>query len=124
MQRVAAPLAHGLVRLEGAVQDGLRAELGLDDHVRLGERFVHVAPLVAAHLADELSGLRGLVGIEERLGDVPLHVDQVERRARQLDRVGGDCSDGLALVARLVGEDREVARPDCSPHTRSFERSL
>ena len=123
MQRVAAPLAHRLVGLERAVQDGLGAELSLDDHVRLGERLVHVAALVAAHLADELPGLRGLVGIEERLRDVPFHVDQVERRARLLDRVGGDRGDGLALVARLVGEGLEVAGPDRGSHTWSLERS-
>ena len=124
VERVAAPLAHRLMRLERAVEDGLCPVLGLDDDVRLGERAVDVAALVAAHLADELALVRGLFGVEQRLLDVPLDVDQPDRRPRLLDRVGGDRSDRLALVAGLVGQRVDVSGADCAPNSRSGERPL
>src|SRR5262245_53924144 len=55
VERVAAPLAHGLVRLERTMEDGLRPVLGLHDDVRLGQCAVDVTALVATRLADELS---------------------------------------------------------------------
>ena len=122
VERVAAPLAHRLMRLERAVEDGLRPVLGLDDDVRLGERAVDVAALVAAHLADELALVRGLFGVELRLLDVPLDVDQLDRRPCLLDRVGGNSRDRLALVAGLVGQGVDVFGADCASYARSGER--
>ena len=55
---------------------------------------------------------------------VPLDVDQLDRRARLLDRVGGDGSDRLALVAGLVGQRVDVVGADCAPHPGSGERAL
>ena len=121
---VAAPLAHRLMRLERAVEDGLRPVLGLDHDVRLGERAVDVAALVAARLADELALVRGLFGVEQRFLDVPLDVDQLDRRPCLLDRVGGDGSDRLALVAGLVGQRVDVFGAHCAPYPGSGERSL
>src|SRR5205085_5246782 len=48
---VALPFAHGLVRLERVVQDGLRAVCPLDDDVGLCEAAGDVAAVVRAWLA-------------------------------------------------------------------------
>ena len=86
------------------MEDGLRPVLGLDDDVRLGQCAVDVAALVAARFSDELALLRGLVGVEQRLADIPLDVDQRVGRPRLPDRVRRDRRDRLTLVAGLVRE--------------------
>jgi hypothetical protein len=116
VESVAHPVARRLVRLECVVQQRRGAVLGLDDRVGVGESALEVAALVGAWLTDERTAPHRFLGIEQRLEDVPLHVDQRERRPRPGLRLGRDRSDGLALVARLLGEDVGVARADRRTH--------
>ena len=64
------------------MEDRLRPVFGLDDRVGLGQPLLQVAPLVVRGLVDQGAAPHGLVGIEERLDDVPLDVDELERGAR------------------------------------------
>ena len=96
VETIAAPLANGLMCLERAVEHCLRPELGLDDEVGLRDRLVHVAALVPARLAHELAAAYRLVGIEQRLANVPVDLDEVERGARLAVGLGGDRRDRAA----------------------------
>ena len=117
-ERVALPFAGGLVRLERVVQDALRAVLGLDHGVRLGDAALDVAALVIARVGDEGLLRERLLGVEQRLEHLPLDVNRLDCGARLRDRVCRDRRDRLALVVRLVGQRLEVARPDHSPDAR------
>ena len=92
------------------VQHDLRAVLGLDDDVGLGQPALEVAALVAARLVQELLALDGLVRVEERLQHLPVDLDQLDRGPRLRVRVRRDGGDRRAHVAGLVGERVEVVR--------------
>ena len=104
------------------MQDGLRPVLGFDDDVGLREGLVHVASLVAARLAHELAAPNRLLGVEQRLVDLPVDVDERERCACLAVRVGRDRRDSLPLKARLVRERVRLARADRSAHSRRGKR--
>ncbi len=89
------------------MEHALRPVLGLDDDVGLGEAALDVAALGHPGVADERVARHGLVGIEERLEDVPLDGDQLQRRLRLVERVRGDRGDGLARIVRLVRQRAE-----------------
>ena len=123
MERVALPLAQGLVGLERVVEDGLRAVLGLDDDVRLGERALDVAALAAPWLlVGEEPAPDGVVRIEHDLELLPLDLDRLDRRARLAEGVRRDGGDGRAREPRLLLEPGRLARPDRGPHARQRER--
>ena len=76
------------------MQNGLGAVLRLDDdHVGLGEALFDVAALEAPRLAVELPAAHRLLRVDERLEDLPLDVDQVERGACLPFRVGRNGRD-------------------------------
>jgi hypothetical protein len=113
---VAAPLADRLVSLHRVVEDGLRAVLGLDDHVRVGQAALEVAALVAPRLLDELAASDRLVRVEQRLELLPLDLDQLQRLARLPGGVRGDGGDRLTRVRRLVREHVDLAGTDDCAH--------
>jgi hypothetical protein len=80
------------------VQDDLRAVLGLDDDVRLGQAALEVAALVAARVSVKLLALDRVVGSSQRLELLPL--DSISSSAaRACRRVRRDRRDGGADVA-------------------------
>ena len=68
----------------------------------------------------------GLVGIEQRLRDLPLDGDRLDRGSRLLGGVGGDGGDGLAGEVRLLGEGVEVPEGDrvVDPRQRQRRREV
>ena len=117
-QPAALPLADRLVRLERVVEDRLRPVLGLDDRVGLGQPLLQVAPLVVRGLVDQGAASHGLVGIEERLDDVPLDVDELEGGARLRERVRCNRGHRGARIPRLAGEGVAVVRAERRPDAR------
>ncbi len=100
------------------MEDRLGPVLGLDDRVGLGQTLLQVAPLVVRGLVDQGAASYGLVGIEERLDDVPLDVDELEGGARLRERVrcnGGHCR---TRIARFAGEGVAVVRTERRPDAR------
>ena len=87
------------------MQHRLRAVLRLDDDVRLGEARLEITALVPARLVVSLR----MLGIERRLDDVPLDVDEGERTLRLAEGVGGDRRDGSPVIARILLETLGVA---------------
>ena len=116
VERVAAPLADALVRLERVVVERLRPVLGLDDRVRRREPRVVVAALVAAGLGDERSLPHRLVGVEQRLELLPLDVDQPHGRLGLRERLGRDGADRAPLEVRVGVHALHLARPDHAEH--------
>ena len=120
-QPPALPFADGLVRLERVVEDRLGPELGFDDRVGLGQPLLQVAPLVARGLVDQGAAPHGLVGIEERLDDVPLDVEKLERGTCLREGVRRDRGHGRARIPRFAREGVAVVRPERRPDTRGGE---
>jgi hypothetical protein len=94
------------------VEDGRRAVLRLDEHVRLGQPALEVAALVATGLLDELLARDRLLRVEQRFELLPLDLDQLQRLARLPRRVRRDRRHRLTRVRRLVGEHVHVAGTD------------
>jgi hypothetical protein len=105
------------------VQNRLGAVLRLDDHVGLGEARVDVAPLVAARLVHERLAANGLLGVEQRLELLPLHVDERKRLAGPLVALGGDGGHRRAVEGRLGLQHVALVRPDCAQHAGQLERT-
>ena len=79
VERVAHPLADRLMRLHRVVQDDRRSICPFDDDVRLGERALEVAALVARRRRREQLARDRFLGIEDDLELLPL--DRRRRRA-------------------------------------------
>jgi hypothetical protein len=96
----------------GAVGEG-----GLD-HVRGARQgLLDVATRDGVRLGQEALGLAGLRDREDGRQGLVAHVDQRERLARHLDRLGDDEGDGLAVVVHLVGgQDRLVVHDGADVH--------
>ena len=62
------------------MEEGLRAVLGLDDGVRLGEAAVEVAPLVRPRILDQRAAAHRLLGVDERLELLPLRPPELEQK--------------------------------------------
>ena len=100
----------------------LRAVLGLDDGIRLGEAALEVAALVAPRLGEQRAARDRLGGVEERLELLPLDVDQPDGCLCLPERLGGDRGDGAALEARLVADALELAGSNDAEHARGDGR--
>ncbi len=83
------------------MQHRLRAVRRLDDDVRLRESERDVAARRLTRIGRQLLSRDGLLGIEQRLEHVVLHVQQAQRGVRLADGVGGDGRDRLALKVTL-----------------------
>jgi hypothetical protein len=112
-----------LVCLEGVVVEGLRAVLGLDDDVGLGESALVVTTLVAARVSDEGAALHCFLGVEQRLHHIPLRLDQSQRGECLRHAVGGESGDGLPLVRDVVREPVDLADDEEASHAGSFLRA-
>ena len=105
------------------MEHGLRAVLGLDDDIRLGECALDVAALAAPRLlVGEEPAPDGVVRIEHDLELLPLDLDRLDRRARLAEGVRRDGGDGCTREPRLLLEPSGFARPDGGPHARQRER--
>ena len=109
-------MAHGLVRFHRVVEDDLRAVLGLDEGVGIGDAPLEVTPLVVLHVRDERLAPDRLVGIEQRLEHLPLDAELLQRGLRLAEGFRRDRRDGLADVAGLVRERIDLARTDDRAH--------
>jgi hypothetical protein len=105
------------------VEDGLRAEFGLDDGIGFGEAALDVAALVPSRLDQQLLAANGLVGVEHGLENLPVDIDQRDRVAGCVEGVRRHRCHGHARVARLVDEHVQIIRPDGNAHTRGGERA-
>ena len=117
-------MTDGLVRLHRVVHHDLRPVLRLDDHVGLGDPTFEVTALVVRDVGDEGLLPHRLVGIEQRLEHVPLHLDLPEGCLGLPEGLGGDGGDGMSHVPRLVGQRVEVWRPDHGPDAGRLPRRL
>ena len=79
-----------------------------------------VAALARAGV-EQLTAGHGLVRVEQGIEDLPIDVDQRDRVARLLDRVGADRGDRCAFVVALLGERDRVAGADRSAYARGGE---
>jgi hypothetical protein len=98
------------VRLESVVEDRLRVVLRFDDDVRLGERAVDVAALVALGIVDEGAAADGLVRVEKRFAQLPFDLDERQGGAGAGMSVGDDRRHRGALILGLAGEHVELIR--------------
>ena len=104
------------MRLERIVIERLRRVLGLDDGVRLGEPALVVAALVPPRLLKHGAARDRLVGVEQRLEHLPLHLDQLERGPRLRERLGGNTAHGGAFEVRVLVHSPDFARADDCKH--------
>ena len=118
---VVLDVSQGRVRLHGHVGHARAEEVVFADGVRLGKTFFHVAKVVVVFLFDVMGlvvvdpvrlRLHGLAGVEEGRQEFVVHFDQIQSLHRSLVGDGGDRSDVIAHVARLINSKRSFIVAD------------
>jgi hypothetical protein len=122
VERVANPVAHGLVRLHRVVYDHRGAVRALDHDIGLRERLLVVAACVLGRIAHELLARHCLLGIEDDVEQLPLDVDRLDRGACLRERVGGNGGNGRSAVAHFFLEAVRVAGTDGAAHAGQGKR--
>jgi hypothetical protein len=97
------------MRLHRVVEHDLRAVLGFDDSVALGDTALEVAALVRLDVGDERLLLDRLVGVEQRLERLPLDIQRGQSGLGLPERLRRHSRNRLADVAGLLFQHVELA---------------